>query len=56
MLAGEDPFDETTLSGDHDGMSEAADAVGTQELEEAAVAEAYEKERRAQAREEALSR
>ncbi len=56
VLAGEDPFDETTLSGDHDGMSEAADAVGTQGLEEAAIAEAAEKEQRARAREAALTR
>ena len=56
MLAGEDPFDETTLSGDHDGMSDAPDAVGTQGLEEAAVAEAAAKEQRARAREEALTR
>jgi aerobic C4-dicarboxylate transport protein len=56
VLAGDAPFDETTLTGDHDGMSEAPDAVGTQDLEEAAVAEAAEKERRAQSREEALTR
>jgi aerobic C4-dicarboxylate transport protein len=56
VLAGDAPFDEATLSGDHDGMSEAPDAVGTQGLEEAAVAEAAEKERRAQSREEALTR
>ena len=47
---GELPFDETTLAGDdHDGMSDATDAVGTQGLEEAAVAEAEAKEERARA-------
>ena len=47
VLAGNLPFDETTLAGsDHDGMSTAPDAVGTQELEEAAVAEAEAKEAR----------
>ncbi len=51
VMRGERPFDETTLSGDdHDGMSSAKDAVGTQGLEEAAIAEAEAKERRAQAR------
>ncbi|MFE1645463.1 cation:dicarboxylate symporter family transporter [Microbacterium sp. P01] len=47
VLAGKDPFDETTLSGDHDGMSTAPDAVGTVGLEAAAVDEALAKERRA---------
>ncbi|MFG6492477.1 cation:dicarboxylate symporter family transporter [Microbacterium sp. P03] len=47
VLAGKDPFDETTLSGDHDGMSTAPDAVGTAGLEAAAVDEALAKERRA---------
>ena len=57
VLAGELPFDETTLSGDgHDGMSRAADAVGVQGLEEAAVTEAEAKERRAREREQLLSR
>ena len=52
VLSGELPFDETTLSGsDHDGMSESPDAVGVQGLEEAAVAEADAKERRALERE-----
>ncbi len=56
VLRGEIPFDETTLQGDdHDGMSTATDAVGTQGLEEAAVAEAAAKEERARGRE-ALSR
>jgi aerobic C4-dicarboxylate transport protein len=55
VLRGEIPFDETTLSGDdHDGMSEAKDAVGTQGLEEAAVAEAEAKAERAREREVAL--
>jgi aerobic C4-dicarboxylate transport protein len=55
VLRGEIPFDETTLSGDdHDGMSESKDAVDTQGLEEAAIAEAEVKEARAQAREVAL--
>ena len=55
VLRGEIPFDETTLSGDdHDGMSEAKDAVDTQGLEEAAVAEAEAKEERARERESAL--
>lgn len=40
VLAGEIPFDESTLTGaDHDGMSDAPDAVGLAGLEEAAVAE-----------------
>lgn len=56
VLRGEIPFDETTMQGDdHDGMSDATDAVGTQGLEEAAVAEAAAKEERARERE-ALSR
>ncbi len=51
------PFDETTLSGDdHDGMSDSKDAVGTQGLEEAAVAEAEAKEERAREREIAAAR
>ncbi len=38
VLAGELPFDEASLTGhDHDGMSAAPDAVGTQGREEAAV-------------------
>ncbi|MFB9646009.1 cation:dicarboxylate symporter family transporter [Microbacterium terregens] len=50
VLRGELPFDETALSGDdHDGMSGSKDAVGTQGLEEAAVAEAEAKEHRAAA-------
>ena len=57
VLRGELPFDETTLSGsDHDGMSSAPDAVGTQGLEEAAVAEAAAKEERAREREASLTR
>ena len=55
MLRGEIPFDETTLSGDdHDGMSDSKDAVDTQGLEEAAVAEAEAKEERAREREVSL--
>ena len=55
VLRGEIPFDEATLSGDdHDGMSDAKDAVGTQGLEEAAIAEAEAKEQRAREREVAL--
>jgi aerobic C4-dicarboxylate transport protein len=51
VLGGDDPFDETTLSGDrHDGMSESPAAVGTQGLEEAAIDEAAEKEARVKAR------
>ncbi len=51
VLDGNDPFDESTLNGDdHDGMSDAQNAVGTQGLEEAAVAEAEAKEERARAR------
>ncbi|HYJ49337.1 MAG TPA: cation:dicarboxylase symporter family transporter [Microbacterium sp.] len=57
VLRGDLPFDETTLSGDdHDGMSRAKDAVGTQGLEEAAIAEAEAKESRAKDRAAALSR
>ena len=57
VLAGELPFDESTLSGDdHSGMSTATDAVGTQGLEEAAVAEASAKERRFRDREAMLGR
>lgn len=52
VLRGELPFDEAVLSGTgHDGMSTSTDAVGTQGLEEAAVAEAEAKERRARERE-----
>jgi aerobic C4-dicarboxylate transport protein len=55
VLRGDLPFDETTMSGDdHDGMSDAKDAVGTQDLEEAAVAEAEAKEERARERAVAL--
>jgi aerobic C4-dicarboxylate transport protein len=55
VLRGELPFDENTMQDDdHDGMSTAKDAVGTQGLEEAAVAEAAAKEQRA--RERALTR
>lgn len=55
VLRGDLPFDETTMSGDdHDGMSDAKDAVGTQDLEEAAVAEAEAKEERARERAAAL--
>lgn len=51
VLAGKDPFDEASLSGDgHDGMSTATDAVGTVGLEEAAIAEAEAKQERARAR------
>ncbi len=51
VLNGADPFDETTMSGDdHDGMSKARDAVGTQGLEEAAVTEAEAKDQRARDR------
>ncbi len=40
VLGGDLPFDESTLTGtDHDGMSEAPDAVGVAGLEEAAIAE-----------------
>ena len=57
VLRGELPFDETMLSGsDHDGMSSAPDAVGTQGLEEAAIAEASAKEERAREREASLTR
>ena len=50
VLAGEVPFDEATLAGhDHDGLSDAPDAVGVAELEDAAIgqAAARENERRA---------
>jgi aerobic C4-dicarboxylate transport protein len=51
VLRGEIPFDETTMQGDdHDGMATGTDAVGTQGLEEAAVAEAGAKEERARER------
>jgi len=51
VLAGHEPFDEATLSGDHhDGMSESPSAVGTSGLEEAAVAEAVAREARARSR------
>lgn len=51
VLAGHDPFDESTLSGDgHDGMASSPDAVGTAGLEEAAIAEAAAKEERRLAR------
>src|SRR6478735_5946757 len=56
VLNGELPFDETTMVGDHDGMSTAADAVGAQGLEEAAIAEAAAKEERARAREASVTR
>lgn len=57
VLAGELPFDETTLSGhDHDGMSASPEAVGVQGLEEAAITEAEAKERRARERDAILSR
>ncbi|MDO8381999.1 MAG: cation:dicarboxylase symporter family transporter [Microbacterium sp.] len=40
VLAGDLPFDESSLTGtDHDGMSDAPDAVGVAGLEEAAIAE-----------------
>lgn len=51
VLSGEQPFDESTLDGSsHDGVSTASDAVDTQGLEEAAVAELGAKEARARAR------
>lgn len=51
VLGGGEPFDESMLDGSsHDGMSTATDAVGTQGLEEAAVAELAAKETRARAR------
>lgn len=51
VLSGERPFDESMLDGaSHDGMSTATDAVDTQGLEEAAVAELAAKEQRARAR------
>ena len=57
VLAGELPFDETTLSGsDHDGMSASPDAVGVQGLEQAAVVEAEAKEQRARDRAAQLTR
>lgn len=57
VLAGELPFDETTLSGhDHDGMSASPEAVGVRGLEEAAITEAEAKERRARERDAILSR
>ncbi|MEU1973554.1 cation:dicarboxylase symporter family transporter [Microbacterium sp. NPDC019599] len=56
VLKGALPFDETTMMGDHDGMSPARDAVGTRGLEEAAIAEAAAKEERARAREASLTR
>lgn len=57
VLAGDLPFDETTLSGhDHDGMSASPEAVGVQGLEEAAITEAEAKERRARERDAILSR
>ena len=57
VLAGELPFDETTLSGhDHDGMSASPEAVGVQGLEEAAITEAEAKERRARERDAILTR
>nr|WP_091494092.1 cation:dicarboxylase symporter family transporter [Microbacterium pygmaeum] len=56
VLAGGDPFDESTLSGDgHDGMSSAKDAVGTQGLEEAVVAEEQAARDRSRERAGALS-
>ncbi|WP_439594042.1 cation:dicarboxylate symporter family transporter [Microbacterium sp.] len=52
VLAGQRPFDESTLAGDgHDGMSTSTDAVGTIGLEEAAVTEAAAKEERLRERE-----
>lgn len=54
VLAGQRPFDESTMTGDgHDGMSTDTDAVGTAGLEEAAVSEAAAKEERAHERAEA---
>ncbi|GGD80471.1 cation:dicarboxylate symporter family transporter [Microbacterium murale] len=51
VLGGGEPFDESMLDGSsHDGMSTATDAVGTQGLEEAAVAELGAKQARAKAR------
>ncbi|MDP3951628.1 cation:dicarboxylate symporter family transporter [Microbacterium sp.] len=51
VLGGGDPFDEAMLDGSsHHGMSNATDAVDTQGLEEAAVAELAAKEARARAR------
>ena len=57
VLGGATPFDESTLTGDgHDGMSEKADAVGTQDLEAAAIDEAAAKEERARERAAAVTR
>lgn len=57
VLGGRAPFDESTLSGDgHDGMSEKTDAVGTLDLEAAALDEAAAKEERARERTSALTR
>ena len=54
VLAGRTPFDEATLTGEgHDGMSTDTGAVGTQDLETAAVAEAAAKQERARRRSEA---
>jgi len=51
VLSGRIPFDESTLTGDgHDGMSTDTAAVGTQGLEEAAIAEAEAKQERARQR------
>ncbi|EPD86903.1 MULTISPECIES: C4-dicarboxylate transporter DctA [unclassified Microbacterium] len=51
VLSGRIPFDEATLTGDgHDGMSTDTSAVGTQGLEEAAIAEAEAKQERARQR------
>ena len=51
VLSGRIPFDEATLTGDgHDGMSTDTAAVGTQGLEEAAIAEAEAKQERARQR------
>lgn len=51
VLSGQRPFDESMVDGaSHDGMSTATDAVDTQGLEEAAVAELAAKQQRARAR------
>ena len=51
VLSGAIPFDESTLTGNgHDGMSTDTAAVGTQGLEEAAIAEAEAKQERARRR------
>lgn len=51
VLSGRIPFDESQLTGDgHDGMSADTAAVGTQGLEEAAIAEAEAKQERARQR------